>query len=57
MSTPDSDELPALDDEPASGVYVDHDSLELTDDEAALGRALGEVIDVEDDDDSDGGLL
>lgn len=49
--------LPILDSPPKSGVFVDHDDVPLTDDDIALGNALGEVIDVDDDDDRDGGLL
>lgn len=45
-------ELPSLDEEPKSGVYVDHDELELTEDDIAAGNALAQVIDVEDDDDN-----
>lgn len=51
------DLLPVLDEEPKTGVYVDHDDAPLTGDDVALGNALGEVIDVDDDDDATGGLL
>jgi hypothetical protein len=51
VTEPD-DELPRLDDEPKSGVYVDHDDADLTDDDIAEGQRLGEAIDVEDDDDN-----
>jgi hypothetical protein len=51
------DLLPVLDEPPKSGVFIDHDDAELTDEDVALGNALGEVIDVEDDDDATGGLL
>lgn len=44
-------ELPALDSPPKSGIFIDHDDAELTDDEIALGNALGEAIDVDDDND------
>lgn len=58
MTGPDPDDLlPILDEPPRSGVFVDHDDEQLTDDDIALGNALGVVIDTEDDDDSDGGLL
>ena len=50
-------ELPVLDEPPKSGVFIDHDDLELSDDDIALGNALGEVVDVEDDDAATGGLL
>lgn len=49
--------LPILDSPPKSGVFVDHDDLELTDDDIALGNALGDVIDVDDDNDDGGRLL
>lgn len=49
-STPDL--LPVLDSPPRSGVFVDHDAAPLTADDIALGNALGEVIDVDDDDDN-----
>lgn len=45
-------ELPVLDEPPKSGIYIDHDAAPLTEDEIALGNALGEVIDVDDDDDN-----
>lgn len=44
--------LPVLDEEPKSGVYIDHDDQPLTDEEIALGNALGQVIDVDDDTDT-----
>lgn len=47
--------LPVLDEPPKSGVFVDHDDAPLTEEDIALGNALGRVIDV--DDDSDSGLL
>ena len=50
------DHLPEIDSPPKSGVFVEHDDAPLTDDDIALGNALGEVIDVDDDDDRDGGL-
>lgn len=50
-------DLPVLDEPPKSGVFVDHDDEPLTAEDIALGNALGEVIDVIDDDDRDGGLL
>lgn len=57
MTAPAGDDaLPILDEPPKSGVFVDHDDEPLTDDEIALGNALGEVIDVDDDDDASGGL-
>lgn len=51
------DLLPELDSPPRSGVFVEHDDLALTEDDIALGNALGDVIDVDDDEDRDGGLL
>ncbi|WP_167760425.1 hypothetical protein [Blastococcus sp. CT_GayMR16] len=57
METDHDEELPVLDQPPASGVFVDHDDEPLTDDDVELGNALGEAIDVDDDDDRDGGLL
>lgn len=48
MSEP---ELPRLDEPPRSGVFVDHDDAPLTEEDIALGNALGELIDVDDDDD------
>lgn len=50
--TDNDDFLPALDEPPKSGVFVDHDAEPLTEDDIALGNALGEVIDVDDDDDA-----
>jgi hypothetical protein len=44
--------LPVLDTEPKSGVYVDHDDVPLSEEDAELGRALGEAIDVDVDDDN-----
>ena len=44
--------LPILDDEPKSGVYVDHDDLMLSEEEQEEGRRLGRSISVEDDDDN-----
>lgn len=49
--------LAQLDTPPKSGVFVDHDDEPLTDDDIAVGNQLGEVIDIDDDDDRDGGLL
>lgn len=48
---PDPDVLPALDAPPRSGVFIDHDQIELTDEEIAVGNALGEIIDTDDDHD------
>jgi len=56
-ASPDPELLPELDEPPKSGVFIDHDAHPLTEDEIALGNALGEVIDVDNDDDRDGGLL
>lgn len=56
MTDPD-DLLPVLDEPPKSGVFVDHDDAELTEDEIALGNALGKAIDLGDDEDATGGLL
>lgn len=53
MTAPNEPELPALD-SPPSGPVVDHDDLILTEDEAAEGRHLSQIID--DDDDDDNGL-
>ena len=47
-------ELPAVDEPPRSGVFVEHDELELTDAEIAEGNRLGQVIDPDDDEDSGG---
>lgn len=55
MTQPPDDEaveLPVLDDPPRSGVFVEHDDLELTDDEISAGNDLGEAIDVDDDQDA-----
>ena len=57
MSEPTDDVLPQLDEPPKSGVFIDHDAEPLTADDIALGNALGQVIDVDDDHDRDGGLL
>jgi hypothetical protein len=46
-------ELPRLD-EPPKGPVVDHDARPLSEAEAAEGRALGEAIDPDDDDDTGG---
>lgn len=54
MTEPD---LPTLDTPPKSGVFIDHDDAPLTDDDVAVGNALGEVIDAADDDDNGAGLL
>lgn len=56
MTEPDEEMLPILDSPPKSGVFVDHDDSELTQEEIDLGNALGQVIDVDDDGDLDGGL-
>lgn len=45
-------DLPAVDTPPRSGVFVEHDELVLTEEEIAEGNALGEEIDVDDDDDN-----
>lgn len=50
-------ELPVLDEPPKSGAFIDHDAQPLTADDIALGNALGEVIDIDDDQDATGGLL
>lgn len=47
-------ELPAVDTPPQSGVFVEHDDLELTASEIAAGNALGQAIDLDDDDDNGG---
>lgn len=57
MTEHSDDVLPQLDDPPKSGVFVDHDAEPLTEDDIALGNALGEVIDVDDDEDATGGFL
>lgn len=44
--------LPVVDDEPKSGIYVDHDEIAVTDNEAAEGNAQGNTIDIDDDDDN-----
>lgn len=49
--------LPELDTPPRSGVFVDHDDVPLTAEDIAVGNALGEVIDVDDDDDRGQGTL
>ncbi len=48
--------LPELD-EPPRGPVVDHDDLELTDDDIDEGNLLSELIDVDDDDDNGGAFL
>jgi len=48
----DPADLPAVDEPPRSGVFVEHDELELTDAEIAEGNRLGQVIDPDDDEDS-----
>jgi hypothetical protein len=54
----EDDLLPELDEPPKSGVFVEHDHLgALTPEEIALGQELGRAIDVDNDDDRDGGLL
>jgi hypothetical protein len=45
-------DLPQLDEPPRSGVFLDHDDLELTAAEIAEGKRLGETIDPDDDTDS-----
>ena len=45
-------ELPILDSEPKSGVYVDHDDEPLTPEDVAAGWRLGETIDIDDDNDT-----
>ena len=45
-------DLPVVDEPPRSGVFVEHDELELTDAEIAEGNRLGETIDPDDDEDS-----
>lgn len=45
-------ELPALDDPPRSGVWVEHDTLELTEEEIAEGNRLAAAIDPDDDHDN-----
>lgn len=57
MTTTPGDELedrdlPVLDEPPRSGVFIDHDDAPLTDEDIALGNALGDVIDIDDDDDN-----
>ena len=49
-------ELPQVDEPPRSGVFVEHDELELTAAEIADGNMLGEAIDVDDDDDNGGAV-
>lgn len=44
--------LPAVDTPPATGVWVEHDMLELTDDEIVAGNHQGEAVDINDDDDN-----
>jgi len=46
--------LPAVDSEPKSGTWVDPEEFEPTPEEIAEGNRLGEVIDVNDDDDNGG---
>lgn len=57
MTDPYEPDLPALDEPPRSGEFIDHDAAPPTADDVALGQALGAAIDVDDDDDRDGGLL
>ena len=45
-------ELPQVDTPPQTGVFVEHDDLELTAEEIALGNRLGELINPDDDDDN-----
>lgn len=46
-------ELPVLDDDPASGEWVEHDDLTpLSEDEVADGNHLGATIDLNDDTDT-----
>ena len=49
---PEVDELPQVDEPPRSGVFVEHDDLELTPEEVEEGRRFGEAIDPDDDEDS-----
>jgi hypothetical protein len=49
---PEQAALPAVDTEPKSGVYIDHDTLELTEAEIVEGNRQGDVVDIEDDDDN-----
>ena len=49
MSEP---ELPILDSPPKSGVYIDHDAVPVSDEDAEIGNRLAEIIDVDDDDDN-----
>lgn len=50
-------ELPELDSPPRSGVFIDHDAEPLTPADVELGNLLGEVIDIDDDDDTGRQLL
>jgi hypothetical protein len=52
----ESVELPQVDEPPRSGVFIEHDDLELTAAEIADGNMLGEAIDVDDDDDNGGAV-
>lgn len=45
-------DLPAIDEPPKSGVFIEHDDLIPTDDEIDEGNRLGEEIDVDDDEDN-----
>lgn len=48
----ESNELPAVDQPPKSGVFVDPDDTPLSDAEIAAGNALGAAIDIDDDEDA-----
>lgn len=52
MPKPEQKLLPAVDTPPASGVFVDHDEVELDIDEVLDGNALGDMIEIEDDEDN-----
>jgi hypothetical protein len=50
--------LPELDDEPKDGTYAPEvNEIEPTEEEIALGNALGGSIDVDDDEDAGRGLI
>lgn len=51
------DKLPVLDSPPRSGVFVDHDDLVLTSQDIERGNELGDLIDVDDDDNNGLDLL
>lgn len=46
--------LPVIDDPPPFGGWVDHDDLQLTEEEIVEGNRLGEMIDINDDGDNGG---